>query len=99
MTIDTNPPSVTSVSLSTDNALSATLYDNQTGTALPNALLAVLGDNITLKFETDERVLNPKVKLNGTEKIASRQIISGIADKTGRKWEAIYQVKSMTQVF
>ena len=52
VTMDNRAPSVSSVELSTDNALAGTLYDDQNDTSKPHELVSRACDNITLKFET-----------------------------------------------
>ena len=92
VTMDNTPPKVTSVSLSTNN--SRTLFNDLTGQARPNDLVAFYQDNVTLKFETSERVrIQPKVKINGDMKLATAQVIDNITDTSGTKWQAVYQVK------
>ena len=91
--MDTIQPYVSEVELSTDNSLSATLYDNQTGLAKTNEKVVLQGDNVTLKFKTSERVISPKVKINGLEKTATLQITGGSPDTTGTNWMASYEVQ------
>ena len=82
--MDNTPPKVTSVALSTNN--SGTLFNDLTGQARPNDLVAFYQDNITLKFETSERVrIQPKVKINGDMKLATAQVIDNITDTSGTK--------------
>ena len=88
VTVDNLVPSVSSVSLSTNNA--GTLFDNVTGNARDNDSVARFGDNVTLKFETSERVINP-VTINGVEKNATRQLINGGSDISGMKLEPYTQ--------
>ena len=52
--------------------------------------MSLSGDNVTLSFETSERVFSPKVTINSSQKDAVAQ--SG--DLTGTKWEAGYRVTS-----
>ena len=52
-----------------------------------------------MKFETSERVINPKVTINGVEKNATRQLINGGSDIPGMKWEALYSIRIMIQDF
>ena len=87
VTIDNDTPSVINVALSTDN--SGKLHDNMTGLAIDNESVAKFGDNITLEFETSERVLNPKVTINDQEVTA----VIRSSDKTGTSWQAVYSVK------
>ena len=56
--MDNTQPSIISVELSTDNILSGTLFDNVTGQSIDNHSVVRFGDNVTLKFETSERVMN-----------------------------------------
>ena len=60
VTIDTRSPNVNSIELSTDNLLSGTLFNDLTGQKKLTDLVALEGDNITLKFETAERVITLK---------------------------------------
>ena len=94
LTIDTRSPNVNSIELSTDNLLSGTLFNDLTGQKKLTDLVALEGDNITLKFETAERVITPKVHFKGNEEAAFSQQINGISDTSGKKWEAVYKVSS-----
>ena len=91
VTMDTEAPFVSAIALSTDN-LSKTLYDNVTGLKKPDDLVVLFGDNVTLKFESSERVFDPKVKINGLEKHATPQFIDNGTDTTGIKWQTVYDL-------
>ena len=92
--VDNQNPYISSIELSSDNILSGTLYDDTTGLSRDNDSVARLGDNVTLKFETAERVIDTRVYFNGNERTATPQVISGDNDTTGTKWEAVYNVSA-----
>ena len=92
--MDNTQPSIISVELSTDNILSGTLFDNVTGQSIDNHSVVRFGDNVTLKFETSERVMNGlSVRIHGQITPATAQIIDNTTDKSGTKWQAVYLVK------
>ena len=94
VTMDNTQPSIISVELSTDNILSGTLFDNVTGQSIDNHSVVRFGDNVTLKFETSERVMNGlSVRIHGQITPATAQIIDNTTDKSGTKWQAVYLVK------
>ena len=76
VTVDNQAPEIKVVALSTDNRLSGNLYDSN-GVQREDELVTLRDDNVTLKFETDERVFRPKVRINGDQKIAVPQTVSG----------------------
>ena len=80
VTVDNLQPEIISVAWSTDN-LSKILFDNVTGDNLTDELVVRYLDNVTLNFETSERMVDfPKVLINGIEKTASKQIVNGNTD-------------------
>ena len=91
VTMDTIPPSVISVLLTTNNT--GKLYDNLSGLVLDNESVSKDGDNVTLEFVTSERVIdNISVNFDAEQLISASKQILGTEDKTGTKWEAVYQV-------
>ena len=89
ISVDNDPPSVKFISLNTDNSIGENPLDSS-GNKISNQFMSLSGDNVTLSFETSERVFSPKVTINSSQKDAVAQ--SG--DLTGTKWEAGYRVTS-----
>ena len=87
ISVDNDPPSVKFISLNTDNSIGENPLDSS-GNKISNQFMSLSGDNVTLSFETTERVFSPKITINSSQKDAVAQ--SG--DLTGTKWEAGYRV-------